>query len=110
MSVIGRALRKFFIWDVTIEPFVSDDKYGKPAYGTSVPYKAKIERQERIVRTGDMQTDRSRRLIYLYTKYTGITTKDRITLPTGFEPLQPKLLDVRLVHDHKSIHHVVLET
>ncbi len=110
MSIIGSALKKFYIWTVTIEPFVSDDEYNAPTYSTAVPYKAKIERQERITRVGDMQTIRSRRLIYLYTIYEGITTKDRLTLPTGFEPLQPKILDVRIVHDHKGIHHIVLGT
>jgi len=110
MSIIGTPLKKFFIWTVTIEPFISEDYSGSPTYGDPVEYKAKIERQERITRTLDQHTIRSRRLIYLYTTYTGITTKDRLTLPAGFEPLQPKILDVRITHDHQGVHHIVLET
>lgn len=110
MSIIGTPLKKFFVFDVIIEPLVSKDEAGKPTYGDPVIYKGKIERQERQTRGLDQSTIRSRRLIYLYTTYTGITTDDRVTLPAGFEPLQPKLLDVRIAHDHNGVHHIVLVT
>lgn len=110
MSILNTALEKFFVYTVTIEPFTGENDFNKPTYGPACEYRAKIERQQRITREGDMQTIRSRRMIFLYTIDTSITVKDKLTLPAGWEPLQPKILDVRLVHDHNGVHHVVLET
>lgn len=101
---------KFFIWTVTIEPFVSEGDFNKPVYGTAKCFKAKIERQQRTTREDTQQTTRSRRLIYLLTDDTSISVKDRLTLPAQFEPTQPKINDVRIVHDHVGVHHIVLET
>jgi hypothetical protein len=110
MSILNTALEKFFVHVVTIEPFTGEDDFNKPTYGTACEFRAKIERQQRILREDTMQTIRSRRLIYLYTTDTSITVKDRLTLPAGFEPLQPKITDVRVVSDHQGVHHIVLET
>lgn len=110
MSIIGTPLKKFFVHTVTIRPWVSEDEFGKPTYGDACEYLAKIERQERATRTVEGITIRSRRLIYLYTTDTTITSKDELTLPAGFEPLQPKINDVRIVVDQNGVHHIVLET
>ena len=107
---IANALKQLFVVTVTIYPFVSEDEAGKPTYGTAASYPAKIERQERITRDNDMQTIRSRRLIYLYTQNTAISTKDRLVLPAGYEPLEPKIMDVRVVQDQFGVHHIVLAT
>ena len=103
-------LRRFFIWTVTIEPFTGEDSFNKPTYGTAKCFKAKIERQARTIREDTQQTIRSRRLIYLLTDDTSISVKDRLTLPTQFAPTQPKINDVRVVHDDQGVHHIVLET
>ena len=110
MSILGTPLKKFFVHTVTIEPWVSEDEFGKTTYGAPCDYLAKIERQERATRTAEGITIRSRRLIYLYSVDTTISTKDQLTLPAGFEPLQPKILDVRIVVDQNGVHHVILET
>ena len=110
MSILNTPLEKFFIFTVIIKPFVSEDDFNKPTFGDERCYKAKIERQERIFREDFRQVIRSRRLIYLFTTDTDLSTKDELTLPAGFEPLQPKILDVRIVHDHNGVHHVVLVT
>lgn len=111
MSIISkRALKKFFTETVIIEPWLSEDDFGKPVYGTACEIKAKIERQERATRTQDGITIRSRRLIYLFSVDTSFTTKDRLTLPVGYEPLNPKIIDVRIVSDTKGVHHIILET
>ena len=112
-------LDKFFIWTVTIEPFEGEDDFNKPSYGTACEYKAKIERQSRIERGESSQDIRNRRLIYLLTDDTNISVKDRLTLPAQFATgpnastdagRQPKILDVRIVHDDQGVHHIVLVT
>ena len=107
---ISNRLKKQFIWDVTIEPYAGDDEYNKPTYGTAKTYKAKIERQARYLLASDQVTIRSRRQIFLYTQDTTISNKDRLTLPSEFAPTQPQILDVRIAHDSKGVHHIVLET
>lgn len=107
---IQTALKKFFNQTVTIEPFVSEGDGNKPTYGTAKPFAAKIERQARQSRADDEHTIRSRRKIFLFTQDPTISTKDRLTLPAGFEPLQPPIVDVRTVTDIPGIHHIVLET
>ena len=111
MSILtNKALKKFFTETVTITPWVSEDDFGKPVYGTACQIKAKIERQERATRTEEGITIRSRRLIYLFSTDTSFTTKDLLTLPVGYEPTDPKIIDVRIVSDHRGVHHIVLET
>jgi hypothetical protein len=116
-SILTTTLKKYFTWTVTIEPFVSEDKFNRPTYGAAVTYKAKIERAERETRADDQHVVRSRRLIYLLTTNTGITTKDRLTVPAALEPLfearNPKIIDVRSVTKlgpNGGVHQMVLET
>ena len=110
MSILDTLLEKFFTEIITITPWVSEDDFGKPVYGTPCQIKAKIERQERATRTSQGITIRSRRLIYLFSTDTSFTTKDLLTLPVGYEPLEPKIIDVRIVNDTNGVHHIVLET
>lgn len=111
MSILNtRALRKFFTEVVTVTPWTGEDDFGKPTYGTPCEIRAKIERQERATRTTDGITIRSRRLIYLFSTDTSFTTKDLLTLPAGYEPLEPKINDVRIISDQNGVHHIVLET
>jgi hypothetical protein len=109
MAIFG-PLKKFFTETVTIRPWVSEDAFGKPTYGAACEFLAKIERQERATRTPQGITIRSRRLIYLYTTDTSLTVKDLLILPAGYEPLEPKIVDVRIVSGVDGVHHIVLET
>ena len=109
MHIFG-PLKKFFTETVTIQPWTGEDDFGKPTYGAACEFLAKIERQERATRTPQGITIRSRRLIYLYTTDTSLTVKDLLILPTGYEPLEPKIVDVRIVNDPNGVHHIVLET
>ena len=110
MSILNTPLKKFFTEIVTITPWISEDEFGKPVYGTPCQINAKIERQERAARDAQGITIRSRRLIYLFSIDTSFTTKDLLTLPVGYEPLEPKIIDVRIVSDTNGVHHIVLET
>ena len=110
MSILNTPLEKFFTEIITISPFVSEDDFGDPTYGTPCQIKAKIERQERATRTAQGITIRSRRLIYLFSVDTSFTTKDLLQLPVGYEPREPKIIDVRIVSDQNGVHHIVLET
>lgn len=111
MSIVtSKALKKFFTETVTIAPFTGEDDFGKPTYGTPCQVRAKIERQERASRTSEGITIRSRRLIYLFSTDTSFTTKDQLTLPVGYEPLSPAIIDVRIISDQHGVHHILLET
>jgi hypothetical protein len=104
------ALKKLFIYEITLEPYSGQDGYAKPSYGTAKTYKARIERTRTMIRAADGHEEVSERRIFLDTTDTTITTKDRITLPTAFTPTKPKIIDVQVVSDHKGVHHVVLFT
>jgi hypothetical protein len=110
MSILNTPLRKFFTETVIITPWTGDDDFSKPTYGDPCEFLAKIERQERATRTAQGLVIRSRRLIYLFTIDTSITTKDLLMLPVGYEPREPKIIDVRIVSDQKGVHHIILET
>ena len=104
------ALSKFFNQTVTIAPWASADDYNKPTYGTAVSYKAKIESDRRMIRTDFDMEEKSTRKIFLNTIVTTITTKDQLTLPAAFAPINPKILSIRTVTDVSGISHIVIQT
>jgi hypothetical protein len=108
---IDSALKVFFTETVTIESFSSSDTggYVVPSYSTGVSYSAKIEGNDEMVRDEDGNENRSRRKVFLFTQDV-ITSKDRITLPAGYTPLQPQILAVRTATDHRGVNHRVVLT
>lgn len=105
-------LKDFFNYTVTIEPYSSDDGYGKPTYGTGVEVPAKMEHSNEYFRLDDEQEIVSQRKIFLYTQ-TVPDPRDRVTLPSAFGPQTvPKILRIRVVTDvsNTKIHHIVLYT
>lgn len=109
MAIHPAIVAKFFNQTVTIEPKSGKDGYNKPTFGTAVSYKAKIEQSVENVRTDDNTEVVSSRKVFLNTQ-TAPSTTDQLTLPTGFEPLQPKILAVRIVTDDIGINHIVVMT
>ena len=47
--------KECFTVDVTHEPLSSRDDFGKPTYGTPVPFKARVVREHKLVRDKDGQ-------------------------------------------------------
>ena len=92
---------------VSISPRTDVDGAGKPTFGTAVSYKARIEM--RNVRSRDAQGREivGRGIVFLATT-TIPGSNSKITLPAGYDPLVPVLLEVRPVPDEYGTHHVEL--
>lgn len=91
---------------VAVEPFVSIDAYGTYSYGAAQTYRARIQGRNRVVTNsaGDEVVSR----VTIYVAGTGISQKDRVTLPSPWSPTQPNLIDVQLISDEAGYHHTVL--
>ena len=92
---------------VTVEPFALEDEYGVASYGSPNSYRARVEMKSSLVRDAQGHELVARGLVYLATAAIP-GPKDRLTLPAGYEPRQPPILDVRPVEDEGGVHHVVL--
>lgn len=64
--------------EVTIEPFSSNDGYGKPTYGTAVDYKARVELKEkrRMMPNGEIVVTNG---VVILSKDATVDTDDRLT-------------------------------
>lgn len=108
---LSQHLSGFFNQTVSIAPYSADsDNFGNPTYGTAVDYAAKIEFSTMNIRTDFDREIKSTRKIFLNTQVTTISTKDKITLPDAFAPVNPLILFVRIVLDRDGISHVVVQT
>ena len=89
---------------VTIEPYGSQDGYAEETYGASVSYKAHI--QGKVVAT--MSFTGAERVsnfqVYLNTA-AAIDPRSRLTLPTGYSPQQPPIINVARHTDEQGQHH-----
>ncbi len=110
MAIHPALVSRLFVHTVTLEPFVSRDVYGKPTYGAPITVKAKIEKSEEQLLTPEGQSLVSSRKVFLASQDTSITPEWRLTLPAGFGPTQPQILQVRPVNDHNGVNHIVLIT
>lgn len=105
-------LDELFVHTVTIVPQSSTDVDNQPTYGTAVSHRAKIALRTRYIRTASGREIAGRGTVYVVAA-SGATlsvpgAKDRLTMPTGFEPLIPPVLDVRPHYDEEGLHHVEL--
>ena len=89
--------------------------FAVPAYGADVSYACRISLKDELVRSRDGREIAARGKVYLRPA-TGLlfaasavpSTKDRITLPAGYVPANPPILDVQPEQDESGVHHVVL--
>ena len=90
---------------VVVAPRTGVDAAGKPTFGAGVSYKARIEM--RNVRSRDAQGREivGRGIVFLATT-TIPGSNSKITLPAGYDPLVPVLLEVRPVPDEFGTHHI----
>lgn len=101
-------LEDLFIHTVTTKPYGAPTVDGKPAYGTAVSHKAKIVLETRYVRDAAGRTVQGRGTVYLKKPDSVPGVKDELTMPSGFEPSKPPMLDVRPHYDLDGLHHVEL--
>ena len=102
---------------VQIAPWVSYQGagYANPVYGANVAYSARISLKDELVRSHDGREIMARGKVYLaplvgtYVAASAVpSTKDRITLPTGYAPSNPPILDVQPEQDEIGIYNVIL--
>lgn len=93
---------------VLIAPVSATDLHGKYTYGTDVSYKCRIQGKVQIVK--DLQNNErvSNTTIYIAANSL-IDPRSRITLPSGYYPQQPMIINAEPEYGpNGSIHHVVI--
>lgn len=105
---IAPELLEFMTETITLEPYVGQDAYGAPTYGTAVPYSARVSLQNQLVRSHDGREMASRGKVYV-AMTTVPDVRSRLTLPSSYQPTVMPLLDVQPENDETSVlNHVVL--
>ena len=79
-------LRAFMTSTLTIEPWLSQDVYGKATYGPKVSISARISEKPTRVLDATGQTVVTGAVAWTDAGTTVITSKDRVTLPDGSQP------------------------
>ena len=89
---------------VTIEPFASQDDYGKPTFGAGVAYACRIDgaTSKRVSIDG---VERSVQAAVYIPGVPAIGPNDRLTMPAGWAPAQPPILRVAVFTDEAGPHH-----
>lgn len=103
MTTLDPEFTALMPYTVTIEPWVSYDAWGAATYGTAVSYTARIEhrRGQVLNLSGEMVTSTLR--VFLATE-TDIDPASRLTLPTGWTPSQPKILQTARLTDENGLY------
>lgn len=98
---------------VLIAPQSSFDAYGKPTFGTDVPYNCHIAAKQEMVRDANGREVTSKQQIWVFSTAV-IPTTSRLTLSTGDvgstspDQTQPKILAVVRRFDGPNPHHSVV--
>lgn len=102
------AFLDFLEQSITIEPYVSDNKYGEASYGASVSYQCRIEYVNKVIRTAENIERVSTATIFVNTA-TVINPRSKITLPSGHTPANSPILSVQVQVDETGLtHHTVI--
>jgi len=105
-DILGE-LASLFTQTVTINAATTAlDQYGNKTYGAAQSVRARVVGRHRVVRDATGEERLSTVTIYLGS-VTGITPLDKITLPSGYVPQSPPILDVRRQPDDTG---VIVET
>jgi len=86
MQSLAQKLAHLMFDEIVIEKFSASDGYGDSSFGTPTSYKARIVRKPRMVRSSTGEDVVSMATIYLADE-SGVTVKDRVTMPDGSKPL-----------------------
>lgn len=100
-------LLSLMIESVTLQPYTGQDAYGVPTYGTGVSYAARVSLKNELVRAHDGREIASRGKVYVAMD-TVPDVRSKLTLPSGYQPTQPPILDVQPEQDELGLNHVVL--
>jgi len=100
-----RAFRDMFPHTIILETWASQNAYGEPTFSTCSHVPARVEMRSRLIAGSAGREISARGRIFLGSTVIP-STKDRVTLPAGFLPRQPPILDVYPVTDEKGLHHI----
>ena len=103
MSTLDPEFLAMMPYTVTIEPWVSFDAWGAAIYGAAVTYTARIEHRRKQVLNvaGEMVT--SMQTVFLATE-TDIDPASRLTLPAGWSPSQPPIIQTARLTDESGLY------
>ena len=93
---------------VTVAPWQSFDQFAVPTFGAGVVYKCRISMRDEYIRSKDGRETVARGRVYIPITSNPFTVKDQVTMPAGYVPANPPILDVQPEQDEVGIHHVVL--
>ncbi len=106
LSILNQ-IKKLYADTILVEPYISSDLLGVRTYGSSVPYKARIKGQHILVKDASGKEVMSTVQAWPDAT-TGITVRDRFTLPSRFSPQTPECIDVPYLSDENGAHHIKL--
>ena len=91
---------------ITLEAWTGTfDSYGKPVYSAGVSVPARI--LKKIKKTNDLEGNEVVSTTQIFCELQTITTKDRITLPSGVQPL---IINVSPFDGYSDYHHTEVYT
>lgn len=94
---------------VTVKPFTGQDQFTNPTFGAAIAYQCRVSIKDEYVRSKDGREIAARGRVYIpVTSAATFTTRDQITMPAGYVPANPPILDVQPEQDETGVHHVVL--
>ena len=116
-SPITEDLAELFADTITVEPYLSETRYGVPTYGASFPCSAKVTGRTKIAIDSDGVERVSNCQVVIKGAF-GVSPQDRYTLPVRFsinplattpegllEGRQPRAIAVDQESDENGAHH-----
>jgi len=92
---------------VGITPDTETDAWGNRTYGTLVSYRCRIENKRRKMISKTGQEVISETALYLDT-VAAIGIDSKVTMPTGYLPLNPEIIAVKILDDENGAYASVL--
>lgn len=96
---------RLFFQTITVETWTGNDGYGAPTFGPPVAYRGRVVAQTKRLTNAQGEEIVSNSTVYLDSRGT-FSGKDRITLPEGYEPRQPRILGIAPALEATRTHHV----
>lgn len=107
MATIIDDFSDLMVHTILIAPRTGQDNYGKPLYGSDVSLDGRIMRKVKRVVTDSGEERMSDRTIVLALARS-VKVTDRVTLPSGFDPLVPPIVSVRkFVAEDNTTHSII---
>jgi len=100
-------LRALLAYDVVIEKYAGENAWGLKTYVSGSVYRAQIQSKRREVTNAAGERVYGKTTVHMDC-IDPVTTLDRVTLPSGFSPQRPNIIEVQRLSDERGLHHTVL--